>query len=95
MIITLEDMKAHLNVTTNDDDALITAKIEAAQAHIEALLPAGSLDNMAGNPDVCEAVRQLAAHFYENREAVLVGVNAQELPMGVYQLLLPHRDWSF
>jgi uncharacterized phage protein (predicted DNA packaging) len=95
MLVTLEEMKAHLNITTADDDALITGKIEAAEAHIEAMLPAGSLDNFADQQDVKEAVKQLAAHFYENREAVLLGVSAQELPLGVYQLLAPHRMWEF
>lgn len=95
MIVTLEEMKAHLNITTSDDDALITDKIKAAQDHIEAILPVGSLDNLSAQEDIREAVRQLAAHFYENREATLVGVNAQSLPFGVYQLIAPHRTWEF
>jgi uncharacterized phage protein (predicted DNA packaging) len=95
MLVTLEEMKAHLNITTDDDDALITDKIKAAQNHIEALIPSNSLDNHSDDEDIKEAVRQLAAHFYENREGVLVGVNAQELPMGVYQLIAPHRTWEF
>mgnify|MGYP000197396570 CR=1 FL=1 len=42
-----------------------------------------------------EAVRQLAAHFYENREAALVGVTASELPFGVIDLVAPYRTWVF
>ena len=47
-------------------------------------------------PDpIQEAIKQLAAHFYENREATLVGVSAQELPLGVADLINPYRAWCF
>ena len=42
-----------------------------------------------------EAVRQLAGHLYENREATLVGTGASALPFGVMDLLGPYRAWSF
>ena len=44
---------------------------------------------------VKEAVRQLAAHLYENREASLVGVTAQSLPFGTLDLLSSYRAWQF
>ena len=34
MIHSLEQLKAHLNITTNYDDALLTTKLEAAQAAV-------------------------------------------------------------
>jgi uncharacterized phiE125 gp8 family phage protein len=42
-----------------------------------------------------EAVKQLAAHWYENREAVLVGVNAQAIPLGLFDLIEPYRRRVF
>ena len=42
-----------------------------------------------------EAIRRLAADMYENREASLVGVSAQELPFGVADLIAPWRTWEF
>lgn len=39
------------------------------------------------------AVRSLAAHFYANREAVLIGVSAVEMPLGVRAMLDPHVFW--
>jgi hypothetical protein len=42
-----------------------------------------------------EAILQLAAHFYENREPVLVGAGAQALPYNVFDLVGPYRNWSF
>lgn len=46
-------------------------------------------------PPVAEAVRQLAAHLFENREASIVGVTASEIPFGVFDLLTPYRAWGF
>lgn len=42
-----------------------------------------------------EAAMQLAAHWYENREASLVGVSAQALPYGVESILADYRNWSW
>ncbi|CAJ0861987.1 hypothetical protein AMST5_01447 [freshwater sediment metagenome] len=44
---------------------------------------------------IAEAVRQLAAHLFENREASIVGVTANEIPFGVFDLLTPYRAWAF
>lgn len=98
-IITLEEMKAHLNWTDDlgtDDDALITRQIEAAQGLIETHL--GHEIEATYDPvpaPLQEAVAQLAAHFYENREAVVTGTIATELPWGVGSILDAYRDRSF
>ena len=93
-MITLDDIKAHLNVTTNADDALITEKLDAAADWVAKYtgIPADSTDIP---PSVNEAVRQLTAHLYENREASLVGVTAQQLPFGFLDLLVNERQWVF
>jgi hypothetical protein len=41
-----------------------------------------------------QAIRILAGHFYENRQAVLVGTIATELPIGVHALLAPYRVYA-
>ncbi|HVA17801.1 MAG TPA: head-tail connector protein [Candidatus Dormibacteraeota bacterium] len=41
------------------------------------------------------AIKLLAAHWYENREASVVGVTSAELPLGLMDLLTPYRVWSF
>jgi uncharacterized phiE125 gp8 family phage protein len=43
--------------------------------------------------DLRAAIKSLAAHFYENREAVVIGAGAAELPLGVRDMLLPHVLW--
>jgi uncharacterized phage protein (predicted DNA packaging) len=98
-VIDVSDLKAHLNITTDADDALLAEKIEAAESWIAAFTGA----EFAGEdwpPDpvpgaLKEAIRQLAAHLYENREASLVGITASELPFGLLDLLAPYRAWTF
>lgn len=41
--------------------------------------------------NIVHAAKLLVAHFYENREAVLVGVVPAQLPMGVDALLAPWK----
>ena len=98
-IVSLATAKAHLNVTVDEDDALIQGKIDAAEAHIENLLGftlASGFGGSSGVPeDMREAILQLTGHFYENREASLVGVSAEEVPFGVWQLIAPHREYVF
>lgn len=38
---------------------------------------------------IVHAARLMVAHYYENREASIVGVTAQDLPLGVRHLLTP------
>lgn len=104
MIVDVAILKQQLNATGipgTDDDALIERKIDAAQNHIERLLgfkieeTYGGTDQDEIPPALVEAVCQLAAHWYENREATLVGVNGQELPFGVWQIVNEFREYSF
>ncbi|MGJ3264869.1 MAG: head-tail connector protein [Salinarimonas sp.] len=93
MILDLADLKAHLAVEHDEDDTLLTAKIAAAQAHVEAFV--GSPLDVQAAPDLKEAVRLLAGHLYENREASVVDGTVKALPLGFHDLLAPHRVWSF
>lgn len=93
-MVTLESLKAHLNITTDIDDVLIGDKLEAATAWVSAYT-AIPTDAPSFPAPVLEAVRQLAAHLYANREASLVGVTAQSLPFGMLDLLDPYRAWVF
>lgn len=101
MIVDLATVKQQLGVTLDIDDVMITRKIAAAQNHIERMLgykieeQFGGLDQDDIPPSLVEAVSQLAAHWYENREATLVGVNAQMLPLGVQDIVREYRCWSF
>lgn len=94
-IVTLADAKAHLAVTLDDDDTLISAKIEAAQTFVESWLGYAIADEFPEPPaDLKEAVLQLTAHYYENREASVVGVSAAIVPFGVREILTSRRRWT-
>ncbi|MGY4351555.1 hypothetical protein ACVWXM_008048 [Bradyrhizobium sp. GM7.3] len=92
--VTLADLKAHLNLTTDQDDQLLTGKLDAASAWVGAYTASDpSLDTTPAPMN--EAILQIAAGLYENRESTLVGVTAQQLPFGTLDLLAPYRAFSF
>ncbi|MDJ1632521.1 head-tail connector protein [Rhizobium rhizogenes] len=104
MIVDRDVLKQELNFTDGlgeTDDALIDRKIAAAQDHIERLLGFKIEETYGGEgqdpipPALVEAVCLLAAHWYENREATLVGVVGQELPFGVWSIVNEYREFSF
>lgn len=92
--VTMADLKAHLNLTTDQDDQLLTGKLEAASAWVGAYTASDPGLDTTPAP-INEAILQLAAHLYENREASLVGVTASALPFGFLDLLAPYRAFSF
>jgi hypothetical protein len=96
-IVTLADAKAHLGITDSTDDALITAKIDAAQARLEQMLGYVIATEFPDTvpADLAEGVLQLTAHFYENREATLVGLSAMPLPMGVEDTIRNRRTYAW
>lgn len=91
--ITLTDLKAHLNITTEIDDELLGDKIKAASEYIAAWIAPLTEDDPV--PEVLkEATRKLAADFYEHRES---SANEPSIPteFEVFALIMPYRDWNF
>lgn len=99
MALSLSDLKAQCNVTGDVDNAVLTRCLGAAKARIEASLGFKIDDEdefPAGTPDDLElAVLMLAAMYYENREATLVNVTAQVLPLGVTDVIADYRKYTF
>ena len=94
MTVDVADLKRHLNITYNDaaDNQLIAEKLCVASEWVAGYtgIPVDASDTPA---PVDEAIRQLAAHLYANREATLVGVTAQSLPFGVLDMLTPYTPF--
>ena len=44
--------------------------------------------------DITTAMLLIIGHWYENRESVVVGSTASELPMAVDALISPHRHYQ-
>lgn len=93
-MLTIEDLKKHLNVDHDEDDAyiaeLIAVAVDAVEGYlnrpiVELTQPDGSL-----KPAVKHACRLLVGTYYANRESV-VYATPNELPDGVVALLLPLR----
>ncbi len=100
----LATAKAHLNVTADIDDDLVTRLIAAAQDWMEAQLgykiaekypPAGSPAVSTVPPALDQGCLLMVAHWYANRESTIVGVNAQTLPLGVSDIVSDFRNWSW
>lgn len=94
-IVELAEAKAHLAITDDTDDLLISSKIDAAQAHLERWLGYEIATEYPVPPaDLKEAVLQLTAHWYENREATVVGVSAALMPFSLREIISGRRKWS-
>jgi uncharacterized phage protein (predicted DNA packaging) len=99
MALDLETLKAHCSVTIDTDDDMLERLLASAQKHVEREL-GYALDDTDELPDgvpedLEEAVLQIAAHWYENREAALVGVTATSLPTGAADVIANHRTYTF
>lgn len=77
-------LKAHLNIDHDADDALLIHKLAAAESWVEDWT--GRCVDAHVPARVTEAVLQLAAHWYANREAATVGALVP-VPFGVTDLL--------
>ncbi|OAI26953.1 hypothetical protein A1351_14010 [Methylosinus sp. R-45379] len=92
MTISIDDLKAHLNITDTTDDALLTKLIERATDFTETFV--GTLGDTP-SPSLLQAITVLAAFYYENREAAIIGSTPHDAPFGFWDLVTPHRQWAF
>lgn len=99
MALGLDDIKQHCNVTDSASDPSLARVLAAAKVHVERLLGFSLTDENSfpdGTPaDLELAVLQLAADWFENREASLVGVSAQAIPFGVREIVNEYRNYTF
>lgn len=92
-MIDLVLVKAHLRVDGTEEDALIgtylNGAVEYVQQHCDRRIveaPEAS-EQMALTDDVKQAILLLVGHWYANREEVVIGAAANQVPMGVNALL--------
>ena len=101
-VVTLADLKDQLSFTDdigNVDDALLTRKLAAAEAHVERMLGFNMVEHFGSVEAVPaplqEAVCQLAAWWYEQREAAVVGATVNSVPFSVQEIVAEYREYSF
>ncbi|GAA3721151.1 hypothetical protein GCM10022421_32070 [Oceanisphaera sediminis] len=101
-MINLDVVKAQLRVDHIDEDALIQGYTDAAFSAFEVwtnrtlVHPVDALPDPPGNAlHLSKSIEQgallLIGHWYENREAVVVGTITAALPMATLALWSPHR----
>lgn len=102
-IVTLSLFKAHLGTDdlldetalgdlANGTDELLQHYLEAAEAWASGRLGLPLSEFGPTVPaDIKQAILQMAAHLYQNREAALIGVNVYDLPYGIDDLLRKYR----
>ncbi len=85
----LSMLKAHLNISDSIDDTLLQHKLDAAELWIAKYT--GAAFPTSPEAPLTEAALQLAACWYEQREASSE-LNIRPVPFGVRELLSPYRD---
>uniref|UniRef100_A4WS98 Phage gp6-like head-tail connector protein n=1 Tax=Cereibacter sphaeroides (strain ATCC 17025 / ATH 2.4.3) TaxID=349102 RepID=A4WS98_CERS5 len=101
-IVTVFELHDYLALTSDmflADQPVLERKLAAAQNHIERLLGYrieerfGRTDQEPVPPALVQAVLQLTAWWYENREAASEG--AREIPFGVSEIVNEFREFTF
>jgi hypothetical protein len=93
-VLTLDEIKLHCHIEIDQtiDDPLLLGMEMAARLHTQRQL---RMDFDAGvGENVKQAMYFLIAHWYRNREAVIVGTVSTALPLGYLAVLFPERDYS-
>ena len=100
MYVTIEDLRKHLNIDHNEDDAYLRELEEVAEDAISTFLQCplssfekpGACSHTEMKPAIRHAIRLLVGNWYANREDVAFAAPAM-LPHGVQSLLLPLKKF--
>lgn len=96
MYLTVDELKKHLNVDHDEDDAYIEELIAVAEDSVAVFLnrELKELTDTDGKlkPSVRHACRLLVGTWYASRESVAFATPSA-LPDGVYHLLMPLRQF--
>ncbi|PYG30360.1 head-tail connector protein [Pelagimonas varians] len=92
-MVTLEDVKAHCRVLPEDTDFDLELQnaLDAAVDHLNSIDVGMTVDPLP--PALKHAALMLAAHFFENKEAVTEG-QLTVVPLGVSRLIAPYREFN-
>jgi hypothetical protein len=92
-VLTLDQIKIHCHIETTQtvEDDLLTNLEMAARLHTQSVLRR-TIDDTVGE-NVKQALLVLIAHWYRNRETVLVGSISSVIPLTYTALLSPERNY--
>ena len=91
MIVTIPEVKSHLRIQHEDEDAFIGSLIEQAQSAAEDFCRVSFSDGVS--PSVRLAVLLMISHYFENRDNPDKQVYLA-MRMAFENLLYPHRDFT-
>ena len=99
MLITLEELKKHLNLDASygDDDAYITSLEEMAEELVQRHIDC-TFDDIIGEQGevpkpLLQAIKLLVGNFYDNRESVAYST-AIEIPSSLTYILSMYRNYT-
>lgn len=106
-LVTIEQARKHVSATPYHDDQLavyigaateyaqefLNRRVYSDQVTLDAAVTADSAGDrpMVVNDAIRAAILLLIGHLFANREAVVTGTIATQVPMGVHALLWPYR----
>ncbi|MBW5800068.1 head-tail connector protein [Halomonas elongata] len=107
-MLELDIIKQHVRLEPDfdEDDALLDTYATAAHRYVEnhtgrtlyatkAEIPTDDEHALVLDDDLTTAMLLLIGHWYENREAVVMGTIATQVPMAVEALIAPYRHFHF
>ncbi|WP_395501827.1 head-tail connector protein [Ectopseudomonas mendocina] len=106
-MVSLDRVKQHLRVDHGEEDELIQAYLESAVAYVERYCdrqivdppPAEGEDpidpdkQMLLTKDLQQVMLLLVGHWFNNREAVVIGTISNAIPMAVESLLWQRKNF--
>lgn len=95
MYLTTDEIKKHLNIDYNDDDAYLADLIDAAEDYVATYTNRPIYELTDGSdlrPMVKHAVKLIVGNWYANRESVTFATPS-ELPYGVAAILVPLKKY--
>lgn len=87
---TLDTSKYFVDTTSQPGRVKFKNTPDLVEDKFNAVQINGTITNSI-KPPLTHAIKMLAAHFYENRRAVIVGTISSEIPYGIKAIINPYR----
>lgn len=86
-----------ISAITNDESLSVSSAFSTSASALVWVVKTGLPLNDAGTdvvPELRQAMLLMMGHFYANRESVIIGVGATEIPLGFKYLIAPFKNYT-